>query len=209
MPPAKLLQRLFFQSSNRIMIRKFLSLRPYLFTAVLVAIAPLGACAAMVVPPDGTGGATGSGGASSGGAGSGGAPMGSGGDWQGEGLASVPAGPTFQFVRKITAVWTPTCLGADCHGGTPAHINLTPDWGLYDRLTTGMSDSVCLDANGAPMKLIVPGDPANSAFLRILKGPCETVGRMPSGDCIEGSDCLDAGTIGHVEQWILDGAPNN
>lgn len=210
--------------------------RPNFLFASTVVLASLSACTGQLENPnDGSGGApaatggaasdgvtssggtpaggTSSGGAASGGAASGGAASGgdtgAGGDWRDEDWASVPHGPTFQFVRKVTAYWTPSCVGADCHGGTPAHVNLIPDAGLYDRLTTAISEDICLDANGMPMKLIVPGEPENSAFIRILKGPCENMGRMPGGECIDGSDCLDAQSIAHLEQWVADGALNN
>lgn len=154
-------------------------------------------------------GGSSSGGAASGGAASGGG-TGAGGDWRDENFVAIPDGPTFQFIRKVVTSWTlNNCTGADCHGGTPAHISFIPTPDFYERLTTAVSQDICLDANDMPMKLIVPGEPENSAFLRILKEPCENMGRMPAGECIEGSDCLPADAIAHIEQWIANGALNN
>lgn len=172
-----------------------------------------------------SGGAPGSGGAASGGAASGGAASGgaaSGGAASG-GAASggAPSGgstgsggetgdqPNFQFFRKIVTQWTNSCQGADCHGGTPAHINLVDDAGLYERVTTAVSNDVCLDENDMPMKIIVPGEPENSALIKILKGPCENEGRMPGGSCTDPGDCLTPDLIALLEEWIENGALEN
>jgi len=159
-------------------------------------------------------GGTSSGGAASGGAASGGAASGgdtgAGGSWRDEDFVNIPDGPTFQFVRKVVTSWNiNNCTGADCHGGSPAHVSFIPTPDFYERLTTVVSDEICLDENDMPMKLIVPGEPENSAFLRILKEDCENMGRMPGGNCIEGNDCLPASAIANIEQWIADGALNN
>lgn len=151
-----------------------------------------------------SGGAASGGVANSGGSASGGAGTGGGGDVD---YSLVENGPTFMFFKKLVTLWNPNnCLGADCHGGTPAHISFVTDDGLYDRLLSADSDDVCLDANDMPMKLVVPGEPENSALIRILKEPCENMGRMPGGECIEGSDCLSAEYIQYLEEWIANGA---
>ncbi len=206
--------------------------------SLLVLFASLGACTATITPPQGTGGApvgtggatsgggsggvfgsggaasggTSSGGAASGGAASGGTSSGgaaSGGTTSGSGgenFMAIDNGPTFQFVRKIVTSWINNCQG--CHGGLPDVIDLRPDPGLYDRLLNGVSNDICLNESSMPMELIVPGEPENSGFLRILKEPCNTGDRMPKA-CIDGSDCLTAEYIGYIEQWITDGALDN
>lgn len=204
--------------------------RPNVLLASTVVLASLSACTGQLEPPsDGSGGAptasggaasggvTSSGGAASGGTSSGGAASGgaasggdtgAGGSWRDEDWDAVPLEASFQFVRKIVASWNPSCTGADCHGGTPAHVSLIPDAGFYERLTTAVSEDICLDENGMPQKLIVPGDPDNSAFLRILTGPCENMGRMPGGECSESSgECLAAQYTDLVRAWIAGGAP--
>jgi hypothetical protein len=161
----------------------------------------------------GTGGTAAGGTASGGSGGTGGATGGSGtgGSGGAEDFNAIPFGPTFQFVRRLLKQQNPdNCLGADCHGGTPAHINLALDDGLYERITTAMSDDVCLDSEGMPMKLIVPGDPEASAFLRILKEPCENEGRMPGGICTDPNQPCPSALldeyIGYIETWIANGA---
>lgn len=148
-----------------------------------------------------TGGVTSSGGSSSGGAGTGG---------DGEvDYSMVPDGPTFMFFKKLVTLWNPNnCLGADCHGGTPAHVSFVTDEGLYDRLLNTESEN-CLDESSMPMPLVVPGDPQASALIKILKEPCGNAGRMPGGECIEGSDCLNAEYVQFLEEWISNGAPED
>jgi len=173
-------------------------------------------------------GGTPAGGAPSGGAPSGGAPSGgtpgaggasggsaSGGTMNGTGGAedfnAIPFGPTFQFFRRLLKQQNPdNCLGADCHGGSPANISFALDDGLYERVTTAMSDNVCLNSEGMPMKLIVPGDPANSALIRILTEPCENEGQMPGGFCTDPNvpctNAIDPEYLGYLTDWIANGA---
>ena len=214
-----------------------MKLRPLaLATISLLAVLPsLGACTAVMtndspaaggsVAAGGTaaggtpaggapsGGNPGAGGAPSGGtAGTGGATGGTmNGTGGGEDFSAIPEGPTFQFFRRLVKQWNPNnCLGADCHGGTPAHISFALDDGLYERITTAMSDNICLDSEGQPMKLIVPGDPENSAFIRILNEPCENFGRMPGGGCVDPlvpcSDALQQQYIDYLTEWVANGA---
>jgi hypothetical protein len=206
--------------------------------SILAVLPSLGACTAVMTNDSGAGGtatggsatggtATGgsaTGGTATGGTATGGSPAGgsggtggatggsgTGGSGGAEDFNAIPYGPTFQFVRRLLKQQNPdNCLGADCHGGTPAHISFALDDGLYERLTTAMSENICLDSEGMPMKLIVPGDPEASAFLRILKEPCENYGRMPGGICTDPAQpcpnqVLDE-YIGYIETWIENGA---
>jgi hypothetical protein len=60
-------------------------------------------------------------------------------------------------------------------------------------------------------KLLVPGDPDNSALYLVLNGTCGTVGKMPLG-CYESEDGLYNYCTKHDDRerlrlWIAAGAP--
>ncbi len=66
------------------------------------------------------------------------------------------------------------------------------------------------------MPVVDPGNPGNSALVKLLREGCGTVTpnclvgtacipRMPIG-CTEGIDCIPEDYIQAVEQWITDGA---
>src|SRR5687768_16782626 len=136
----------------------------------------------------GVGGAAGIGGA----AGVGGTGGASGGD------GSIP--PTFDTFKQI--VMQAPCFGARCHNDDQNPLNLRMDDQLYTRLTSRISE------NCGQLPIVNPGKPAESALIKILRGPCGPTARMPLG-CVEDQDgaCVPAEYIAALEQWIAAGAP--
>jgi hypothetical protein len=103
------------------------------------------------------------------------------------------------------------CGTTTCHGGRyePELSWAGPknDATLYQALTTQTSP-LC---GGAV--LVVPGEPASSALVKILKGECDPImgtlaSRMPlSCDADpEFGNCITPDQIAVIEQWIADGA---
>ena len=79
----------------------------------------------------------------------------------------------------------------------PLTLQDTPE--LYASMTSYVARE-CGD-----IKLVTPGKPDESALLKILKGPCGTVPRMPymcSGDA-----CIPDDYIAALTQWIANCAP--
>lgn len=100
-----------------------------------------------------------------------------------------------------------TCAAAPCHGvngmappNRPLELPTNDDAKLYANLTSYVS-AACNDT-----KLVTPGNPAQSALLTILKGPCGATPRMPFGCSAEADDCIPDEYIAAVTQWIADGA---
>lgn len=115
------------------------------------------------------------------------------------GEETIPA--TFETVKLILTGTNPSCGGADCHGGnTHNPLDLRVDDDLYLDLTTTISGP-CGD-----IPVVNPGDPENSALVKLLKGPCGVIPRMPA-NCLE--NCVPDEYILAVEQWISNGAPEN
>jgi hypothetical protein len=146
-------------------------------------------------------GNSGTGGAGSGGAGSGGRAA------TGGTASGIP--PTFQTVKTVLTDNLTPCVSSDCHGGHPGRLNLLVDSGLLNRLTSSESD-VCA------MPVVDPGQPSNSALVKLLRGGCGTVTpncligtecipQMPL-NCTDGVDCIPEDYIQAIEQWIADGA---
>ena len=101
-----------------------------------------------------------------------------------------------------------TCSAAPCHGvngmappDRPLELPPNNDQQLYMNLTTYVSKA-CNDT-----KLVTPGNPAQSALVTILKGPCGVTPRMPYGCSAEAGDCIPDEYIAAVAQWITNGAP--
>jgi len=101
-----------------------------------------------------------------------------------------------------------TCAAAPCHGingaappDRPLELPTNNDQLLYTNLTSYISKA-CDNT-----KLVTPGDPTQSALVRILKGPCGATPRMPYDCSVEAGDCIPAEYITAIEQWIAAGAP--
>ena len=153
----------------------------------------------------GSGGTTGGLSGGSGAGGAGGKPTaGAGGNSSGTTSGGSGGGllypPTFETVKAVLQS-NYGCTGADCHGGNDHNVSLLVNAQLHTTLTTFISKCESLP-------LVTPGVPAQSALLKILKGPCGPVSQMPDG-CIGGEfgNCLKPEEIAPVEQWILMGAP--
>ena len=113
-------------------------------------------------------------------------------------MDAVPATfETFKFV--VTEV---PCFGAGCHNDEQNPLNLQVDDQLYTRVTSGIS------VKCGNLPIVNPGNPQESAIVKILKGPCGSTPRMPLG-CLEDQDanCVPAEYIAAIEQWIAAGAP--
>ena len=100
-----------------------------------------------------------------------------------------------------------TCAAAPCHGvngmappNRPLELPTNDDAKLYASLTSYVS-AACNN-----MKLVTPGNPAQSALVTILKGPCGATPRMPFGCSAEAGDCIPDEYIAAVTQWIANGA---
>lgn len=165
-------------------------------------------------PGDGSGGETaGTGGdASSGGSGAGG--TGTGGT---QGPVYSAGYQTLIDVLSGYKIDRPdySCAAADCHSGGHDHsdvpLRLVQDGGLYAELTTHVS------VKCGNIKAVEPGDPENSALLKVLTRGCdenilpdeEPVPLMPYG-CEKtewDNSCVADEYIDAIEEWILNGAP--
>lgn len=100
------------------------------------------------------------------------------------------------------------CAAAPCHGvngmappDNPLELPTNDDQQLYTNLTSHVSRA-CDNT-----KLVTPGDPAQSALVRILMGPCGLTPRMPYGCSEEAGDCIPEEYVAAVARWIADGAP--
>lgn len=120
------------------------------------------------------------------------------------GSGAIP--PTFATVKLVLggggAIMP--CASAPCHaaGGMapPANpLSLQDNAQLYATMTSYVAHE-CGD-----MRLVNPGKPDESALMKILKGPCGAVPRMPymcSGDA-----CIPDDYIAALSRWIANCAP--
>jgi hypothetical protein len=117
-----------------------------------------------------------------------------GGDFQAMFTLATPVviGPTLEQIQAV--VFTPMC--SSCHsGGTPsANLNLSNADTSYAQLVGVVS------TQEAPILRVAANDPDNSYLIHKLEGNNTVGGRMPP------SEQLDPATIGHIRQWINDGA---
>jgi hypothetical protein len=122
--------------------------------------------------------------------------------------SAIPA--TFQTVKLVLGGGGPImpCAAAPCHGvngmappGHPLELPPNDDSKLYTNLTS----YVAMDCNN--MTLVTPGNPAQSALLTILSGPCGMVPRMPFGCSADAGNCIPDDYVAAVRQWITAGAP--
>lgn len=147
-----------------------------------------------------------------------GSSTGTGGATSTTGTATTGGGPppTFETVKVVLTQNVTNCSGSDCHGGVEYRVDFRDDpmiaESLYQRLTTWYSD-LC------GMNVVTPGQPENSALLKVLTEGCGTVydmceigteciPRMPL-NCEDGYDCIPPDYVEAVRQWIANGAPEN
>ncbi len=135
--------------------------------------------------------AAGSGG---GGAGAGGGGTSAGGSGAG-GLPEVPA--TFETVKRVVGL---SCFGAPCHDEPGNPLQMKP----LEELATKLKGHTTQDCGPA----LTPGNPANSAFVKLLKADCGMTARMPMGKCFDDGDpgCVPPEDIAAIEKWIQNGA---
>lgn len=102
------------------------------------------------------------------------------------------------------------CAAAPCHGvggkappGNPLELPPNNDAQLYTNLTSHVSKA-CNNT-----KVVSPGNPAQSALVTILRGPCGTTPRMPYGCDPQAGGCIPDEYIAAVTQWIANGAPQH
>lgn len=122
------------------------------------------------------------------------------------GGGAIPA--TFDTVKLVFGGGSGImpCSAAPCHGingaAPPEHpLELPPndDAQLYQNLLSYVS-------NACNAKLVDPCNPAQSALVMILKGPCGVTPRMPYGCSPEAGDCIPDEYVDAVSQWIANGA---
>ena len=197
-----------------------MKLRPSIFAAaVTVAVLSLlascsgqddpgsanisGSLAGGTSPASGGSGGLGSGGLSSGVSGGGATTTGASGS-----VSTIPA--TFATIKLVLGGGggIMPCAAAPCHGvggkappDNPLQLPPTNDQQLYTNLTSHVSKA-CNNT-----KVVNPGNPAQSALVTILKGPCGMTPRMPYGCSAEGGNCIPDEYIAAVTQWIANGAP--
>jgi hypothetical protein len=99
------------------------------------------------------------------------------------------------------------CAAAPCHGvggmappSKPLELPPNKDQQLYANLTSYVS-TACNNA-----KLVNPGNPAQSALVTILSGPCGATPRMPYGCSAQAGNCIPDEYIAAIAQWIANGA---
>lgn len=160
-----------------------------------------------------SGGGLGSGGSGSGGdtagsggiAGVGGNPPITCGVSPGAGGSTEVVEPTFETVQFVVEQ-TP-CNGSDCHGheANPLDLKVDSPQELYDHLLSTIS------VKCGELPVVDPGDPGNSALVRLLKGPCGDLAQMPDGCTCDPdpsiNNCLPAQYVEAVEKWVEAGAP--
>jgi hypothetical protein len=169
--------------------------------AALVTCSALVGCVGHLDDASGLGGTSGVAG-SAGRGGSAGAPC----VPSGSGGVSGAIPPTFDTVKLVLGGGgaITQCAAAPCHAvggmappGNPLTLQNTPD--LYANMTS----YVAKDCGN--LKLVNPGKPEESALLKILKGPCGAVPRMPY--MCSGEACIPDDYIAALSQWIANCAP--
>lgn len=203
-------------------VRRPMKLRLSIFAtaAVVAMLSSLQACS-----DDSDDGSTGSttststsaGGTATSGAGGGGGDGGSGGDGAGGsntgGSSPVGAGgsastieASFETLKLV--ITRSTCTDASCHNGEaqPTLTRQMTDDELYETMISYVSEA-CGD-----IPLVTPGNPEQSALIKILKGPCGEIARMPNGcvsEPIEEYTCIPWEYIDALERWVASGAARN
>jgi hypothetical protein len=151
----------------------------------------------------GSGGAGGRGGAPSGGQSAGGVGA-AGASSGGSGGDAIPATfATFKFVMMGT---NPPCSASDCHGvggPNPLQMPTDDDATLYTNLTT----VIAKECKNIPV--ITKGNPAQSALVTLINGPCDQLPQMPKGCTAADGNCVPDDYIAAITQWIANGAPQN
>lgn len=107
--------------------------------------------------------------------------------------------PALTFAEIQTQVFTPSCATSGCHTGA------NPQFGL--NLSAGLAYSNIVNVNsiGNPaLKLIEPGNSADSYLIRKMRGQNISGNRMPNG-----RPALSNSIINSIADWVDAGALNN
>lgn len=82
---------------------------------------------------------------------------------------------------------------------------------VSDQLYTELTTHISVACGNIP--LIAPGNPEQSALVKIIKGPCgvppNDIPRMPNGCIVDefSNTCVPDDYIAAIEQWVRNGAP--
>ena len=121
-----------------------------------------------------------------------------GGDFQSRFSVTTPVviGPTLDQIQAT--VFTPNCATSNCHSAGEASANL--DLSDADTSFMNLVGVPTIQLSGAGIRVIA-GDPDNSYLIQKLENdPGIQFSQMPPGNP------LNATEIGHIRQWITDGA---
>lgn len=108
---------------------------------------------------------------------------------------------SFATVRQV--VVQAHCADASCHNGE-VKPRLQDDATLHATLTSHISEAC------GNIPVVTPGNPQQSALIKLLKGPCGELPRMPNGcvsEPVEEYTCLPPDYIDALERWVAAGAP--
>jgi hypothetical protein len=147
----------------------------------------------------GSAGLSGSGGAGVAGVSHGGV---SGGGTNGGAAGSAAPGVEASFATVRQVVVQAHCADASCHNGE-VKPRLQDDATLHTTLTTHISKAC------GNIPVVTPGNPEQSALVKLIKGPCGELPRMPNGCVstpIEEYTCLPPDYIDAIERWVRNGA---
>lgn len=113
---------------------------------------------------------------------------------------SIVPGPNFDTVRLMFEA--AGCSGSSCHYGGRNHFQMGK---APDELYKYMLSFRTLSCG----KLIDTANPAESAIVKYLRGPCGDIERMPSFKCFDGTEewCIPEYYIQFIQDWIAQGAP--
>jgi len=127
----------------------------------------------------------------------------------------VPAGtdlthPLAQFRRDVIPVLKLSCTFASCHGGRAGDLTMTDtDPGGTHAALVGVTSP-----ENPTMKLVAPGDPANSYLMHKIDGDnCTLKAECTNRDCgdtmPQQSDLIDVPRRDTIRRWIAQGAKND
>jgi hypothetical protein len=108
---------------------------------------------------------------------------------------------TFATLKSVIGM---SCYGGVCHDLPEHPFKMIMNDQLYMTILNHMTEH-CGPA-------LTPGNPGQSAIVKLLKDDCNGTVRMPMGKCYAGDGdenefCVPTATIAALEQWITNGAP--
>jgi hypothetical protein len=114
------------------------------------------------------------------------------------------------FSEEIEPQLTFVCARVGCHTAVDATAGLVLESGVAYANLVGVTPMGPACGGGVAVEAarVTPGDPAGSLMYTKISGTQTCGERMPYM-CDATMTCLDAEFIATVEDWILDGAPDN